>query len=425
MHLKPLKIFLILGLILVPLIGNAQKLVSKPFVGAKDHQSVKVWCLFKKADTIHFTIEDEQQKIIATQSKIFNKKEAFKQYFPIILNFENLTPNTKYTIQYLINHQKHELIQLQTEDDAIQNFSFLTGSCAFVGTSFNRMVKPFNNLKILESMAQDSANYMLWLGDNIYYIFEKNSPKRQLKRNIQVRLNKKMSTFLNSKEQYAIWDDHDYGSNNSGADFKHKNSSLNVFQQFWPNPIHEQLNYYTFQKEDVQFFMLDDRFYKDDTLALGRQQLDWLIYHLRQSDATFKIIAIGTQALNKSGTHECLYNAKEEFDKLMLSINQYKINGIFFITGDRHFAELVKMDSIIGYPLHDFTTSPISMYPLKKKASEIMSNPNIEGTYYNKNNYAKISFSGIGQDRKCIISLKGRNGETIWNYTILVKELQY
>ena len=102
-----------------------------------------------------------------------------------------------------------------------------------------------------------------------------------------------MSTFLNSKEQYAIWDDHDYGSNNSGADFKHKNSSLNVFQQFWPNPIHEQLNYYTFQKEDVQFFMLDDRFYKDDTLALGRQQLDWLIYHLRQSDATFKIIAIG------------------------------------------------------------------------------------------------------------------------------------
>lgn len=40
MHLKPLKIFLILGLILVPLIGNAQKLVSKPFVGAKDHQSV-------------------------------------------------------------------------------------------------------------------------------------------------------------------------------------------------------------------------------------------------------------------------------------------------------------------------------------------------------------------------------------------------
>ena len=426
MHIsKHISFIALLFILFLPNIGLAQKLVSKPFVGAVDEHSIRVWSLFKNIDSVRFMIVDEQQNIISTSLNIFDKKIAFKQYFPIISHFENLKPNTTYQVKYILDGTEYNLLLVKTESYGNEDFSFLTGSCAFVGTSFNRMVKPFNNLKILNSMEQDTAQLMLWLGDNLYYIFEKNSYRRQLKRNIQVRLNKRMSAFLNSKAQYAIWDDHDFGANNSGAEFKNKKSSLNVFQQFWANPKNETLNYFTFKKQDVQFFMLDDRFYKEDSTALGVVQLTWLKESLLQSDATFKIIGIGTQALNRSGTHESFYNAKAEFDELMAFISDNKISGIFFITGDRHFAELVKMDSIIAYPLYDFTTSPISMYPLKKKASEQISNPSIEGTYYNKNNYGKISIVGAAEDRKCILELKNRAGETLWQYIIPAKELQF
>ena len=403
----------------------AQKLVSKPFVGHKSQHQINAWCLFKNIDTVWFSVEDEQQQIVQQQTFVFEKKTAFRKYLPIVLNFDDLLPNTKYTIKYTINNETHELLRTKTENNETENFSFLTGSCAFVGTSINRLVKPFNNLKIFQSMQQDTAQMMLWLGDNIYYIFEQNSHKKQLKRNTQVRLNKKMNRFLNSKEQYAIWDDHDYGSNNSGEEFKNKHSSLNIFQQFWVNPKNETLNYYTFPKEDIQFFMLDDRFYKNDTVVLGKAQLSWLKQELLKSKAVFKIIGIGTQALNKSGVHESFYNAKAEFDELMQFINDHKINGIFFLTGDRHFAELVKMDDIIGYPLYDFTTSPISMYPLKKKSSEALINPSVSGTYYNRNNYGKITVEGNPVNRQCILELKNRKGEVVWKYIIDAKELVF
>ena len=32
---------------------------------------------------------------------------------------------------------------------------------------------------------------------------------------------------------FAIWDDHDFGKNNGDRHFKHKGSTLSVFQKFW------------------------------------------------------------------------------------------------------------------------------------------------------------------------------------------------
>ena len=401
----------------------AQQLVSQPFIGHTTAHEINSWCMFKNADTVFIKNSDSQTKIFT-----FKKDDCFRKFLPINCKFNNLTENQTYTIQYSFNNKNFfPLITAKTSNDTVNDFSFLAGSCAFIPTGFNGVIKPFTGLKIFNYMKADSADFMLWLGDNLYYIFDYHSYKGQLKRNIKTRMKKKLSAFLHSKQQYAIWDDHDYGSNNSDGSFSAKQSSLNVFQQFWPNPQHDTFNYYTFKRQDCQFFMLDDRYNNsDDKIVLGNTQLDWLKNELLKSNATFKFIGIGMQALNPISTLECFYKTEKEYKELIAFIKEHHIKGIMFISGDRHHAELMRIKEDNLYPLYDFTTSPLTMYPIKisKRSSEYINPNKVGGTYFPSYNYGKITVSGTIGNRKCILELKNKKGNLIWKREIQANELK-
>ena len=403
--------------------ANAQQLVSQPFVGHTTKNEINIWCLFKDVDTVYIKNSDNQ-----TKSFIYKKENCYKSYLPVNCRFDALQENQSYHFQYSFNNiDFFPLIAAKTNNDSISNFSFLAGSCAFVPTGANAMMKPGTSLAIFDYMKKDSANFMLWLGDNLYYLLDYRSYKTQLKHNIKTRLKTPISAFLNSKQQYAIWDDHDYGSDNSDGTFKHKESSLNVFQQFWSNPKNGTHNYYTFHQQDCQFFMLDDRYNNEkDKTVLGKTQLDWLKQSLLQSNATFKFICIGMQALNPVSYLECFYKTEKEYKELIAFIKEHRISGILFLSGDRHHGELMKIQEPNLYPLYDFTTSPLTMYPIKlsTKSSEY-NNPNkVAGTYFPSYNYGKISIEGEPKNRKCVLELKDNKGKTIWTHEILAKDLK-
>lgn len=401
----------------------AQKLVSQPFVGYTSKHEINIWCMFKKADTVYIKNSDQQVKTF-----IWKKEHCFRKFLPVNCRFDKLDKNETYNIRYSFNNIDYfPLISAKTNNDTIKDFSFLAGSCAFVPTGFNGAIKPFTSLNIFNYMKNDSADFMLWLGDNLYYIFNYHSYKGQLKNNIKVRMKKKLSAFLHSKQQYAIWDDHDYGSNNSDGSFKEKKSSLNVFQQFWTNPQNDTFNYYTFQQQDCQFFMLDDRYNNDDNkIVLGSAQLEWLKKELQRSSATFKFIGIGMQALNPLSTKECFYKTDKEYKELIAFIKAEHISGVLFVSGDRHHAELMRVKEEGLYPLYDFTTSPLTMYPIKisKKSSEYANPDKVTGTYFPYYNYGKISISGLATDRKCRLELKDNKGKIIWTHEIRAEELK-
>lgn len=401
----------------------SQKLVSQPFVGHTSATEINIWCMFKNADTVFIRNSATQ-----TQKFTYSKERCFRRFLPINCSFTHLLENKTYLIQYSFNSKDYfPLITANTGNDTVKDIEFLAGSCAFVPTGFNAAIKPFTSLKIFNYMKKDSADFMLWLGDNLYYIFNYHSYKGQLKNNIKVRKKKKLAAFLHSKQQYAIWDDHDYGSNNSDGSFSAKNSSLNVFQQFWPNPQHDTFNYYTFQQQDCQFFMLDDRYNNSkDKIVLGNTQLEWLEHELVKSTATFKFICIGMQALNPLSTRECFYKTDNEYQTLISFIKAHHLQGIVFISGDRHHAELMRVKEDGLYPLYDFTTSPLTMYPIKvtKKSKEYINPYKVEGTYYPSYNYGKISVTGKPENRKCTLELKNKKGKIIWTREIKASELQ-
>jgi alkaline phosphatase D len=148
---------------------------------------------------------------------------------------------------------------------------------------------------------------------------------------------------------YAIWDDHDYGVNDSDSTQKGKEESLRIFKEYWANPSCGEAEnpgcYYTFTRGDVQFFMLDCRYYRSPNKApdgpektmLGAKQLEWLKRGLSESKARIKILATGSEWETFS-SEDSWKSFRTERDAFFAWIDEQKIEGIILISGDRHFA---------------------------------------------------------------------------------------
>ncbi len=97
-------------------------------------------------------------------------------------------------------------------------FSFITGSCAYFNEPvYDRPGKPYGGDSIIfESMAKDTAAFALWLGDN-WYTREVDllSPWGLWYRASRDRAQPVLMKPIEDMPQYAIWDDHDYGPDNS------------------------------------------------------------------------------------------------------------------------------------------------------------------------------------------------------------------
>ena len=121
-------------------------------------------------------------------------------------------------------------------DTVITRFAF--GSC----------VNENRDMKFWDVIAAQKPQAFLLIGDNVYGDTRPtNSADIPTLAASYKKLNSRVEfdRFRRSIPMMTTWDDHDYGSDNSDGSFKQKKSSLNVFQQFWPNPKNGIFNYYT------------------------------------------------------------------------------------------------------------------------------------------------------------------------------------
>ncbi len=165
---------------------------------------------------------------------------------------------------------------------------------------------------------------------------------------------------------YAIWDDHDFGPNNSDGTTVGKADSLRVFREWWANPAYGEPDnpgcYFQFSRPGVDFFMLDVRYHRtpnkitDDgsKTMLGSRQLEWLKAALAASKAPFKVIASGSewQTLTQP---DCWSSFSRERQEIFDFITGQGIDGVVLLSGDRHFTA--------GYQIQErhleFTSGPL------------------------------------------------------------------
>ena len=394
-----------------------------------------VWMMLRGTSTLTFTLEDPDGEKVQ-QTLHLSGENYYGKYVPLLLQFEELKPSSEYILSLELDLEKQEKTWsfFTHSENETGDFSFLFGSCAYIGKGMGKLVEPpGKNHDIYLSMLQQNADFMLWLGDNVYFLNgEYNSHKRMMKKMIKVRQNPEMNSFLTSMPHYAIWDDHDYGPNDGDRTWKNKDESLEVFGRFWPNPGFGTEttpgNFCSFDYKDCSFFLLDDRYYRDKeefTEFLGPGQLEWLKNGLKESDATFKFIACGSQVLNDITKGESYAKFFAERRNLFNFIRNEKINGVVFLTGDRHFTEVLKLEQEDMYPLYDLTLSPISMWVYKfGEGHRERYNPlRIEGTLFQEMNFGKIRVSGAEGDRTATLEIRDKQGDLLKELSIHQSEL--
>jgi alkaline phosphatase D len=283
-------------------------------------------------------------------------------------------------------------------------------------------------------MAEKKPDMMLWLGDNNYLReVDWNTKTGIHHRYTHSRSIKELQPLLASTAHYATWDDHDYGPNDSDRSFPYKHLTEDAFNLFWANPNTNVTGLGgitgTFQWEDCEFYLLDNRYHRSpnneqaaDKQMWGREQLNWMLDHMQGSNAPFKFVATGGQVLHAAAVYENVENYPEEKAYLLAEIARRNISGVIFLTGDRHHTELTKLDRRGTYPLYDLTVSPLTSgtHAARDEGNHLQ----VEGTLYNEKNYGLMTISGPRRDRVLTIQIFNNKNELAWEREIKASDLR-
>lgn len=197
-----------------------------------------------------------------------------------------------------------------------------------------------------EMNARREMDLLLMLGDNHYA--DTTNPDKLRDFYFMQRTVNGFAHLIREVPVYAIWDDHDYGPNNSDGTAPGKEISLRVFNQWWANPSAGEPGnpgcYFAFVRNGVEFFMLDDRYHRTPNDApddgkktmLGARQLAWLKAGLSNSKAVFKVIAAGSEWQTRTQADGWASFARER-EEIFAHIRAEKLENVLLISGDRHF----------------------------------------------------------------------------------------
>jgi len=420
-------------------------LQSGPMVGYCEMKEAVIWLQTKEnvSVKIEYFALDNPTKVFSSDT--YNSTKEVGYTYHIIL--DQLGPGKKYKYTVFFNNKKVVLPYetsfsskklWQWREDA-PDFTVALGSCTYINEpELDRPGKGYGSgYSIFESINAKTPDIMIWGGDNLYLReADWDSKTGILHRYTHSRSIKEMQPLLAKTQNFAIWDDHDFGPNDSDRSFYNKNLTLEAFKDFWANksygmtPEQNEGNYSTFNWGDVQFFLLDDRFFKSpndrktgERTILGDKQFEWLIDALSSSKASFKIIYIGGQVITTAARFENYATYPEEKERLLKEILNNKIKGVLFLSGDRHFTELSKLERTGTYPIYDWTVSPLTS-GISESYKEDKNTNQVEGSLFAVNNFGVISFSGDKANRQMKLSLFDKEGKELWNKIILKKELE-
>ena len=403
-------------------------------LGYVTHREAAIWIQTKKEAKVDLIYHSVSADITYTET-VFTKGE---EAYTATIIADSLKPGTTYEYQIKIDDQlisnntdqlKFKTQELWQHRNDPPNWKMALGSCAYINEKeYDRPGEPYGGgYSIFESINEKSPNIMLWLGDNIYTReVDFYSLSGYQKRYTHTRNIKEMQPLLSNTHHYAIWDDHDYGPNNTDRSNIHKYDALKAFQQFWANPTYgfydESCAVTQFKYNDAEFFLLDDRWFRSpndrktgERVYLGEAQLQWLIDALVRSKATFKFVAIGGQVLNSAPVFENYSTYPKEREKLLNLLAEEEIKNVIFLTGDRHKTELSKITRN-GIDYYDFTVSPLTATAYN---SDDEPNENrVEGTHYGKRNFGMVELSGNYKKRKAKLIIYDTAGEEVWSRTI-------
>ena len=426
---------------------GAEPLVAGPMRAWTELRSAAIWVQTARPAEVQLRYFPKAAPAAARLTPVIATMPAQELIAAFVLS--GLEPDTEYGYELYIDGARVERpypLGLTTQPlwqwrQPAPDFEAMFGSCLYVNEpAYDRPGRPYGSEhEILAAMAARRPDLMLWLGDNLYTreadFF---SPSGLAARYRHDRALPELQPLLAATSHYATWDDHDFGPNNSDATYPLKATTLELFGRYWPATSRGTPDTPgVFQKVswgDVDFFLLDDRFHRKpndwpagaDKTMLGRAQMEWLKAGLVASNAVFKVVANGNQVLNANARHETMA-AFADTAEIVAWIAANRIDGVLFLSGDRHHSELVRIEPPGVYPLYDFTSSSITagVHVMTPDDQEYGNPLRVEGTLLMEHSFGVVRVTGPRAARRLTLQACGADGAVRWERTIAREELSF
>jgi len=304
---------------------------------------------------------------------------------------------------------------------------------------------------IWDTIVEAGPDLMLLLGDNIYAKTEDMAVMRR--EYAKLAADAGFRRLRRSVPILATWDDNDYGKSDGGAEYPRKRESQSIFLEFFNEPKDSprwtRAGVYDAKVvgppgRRVQIILLDTRYFRGplvwrphdqpappdrpgpyvpttDTSAtmLGETQWRWLAEQLRVP-ADLRIIASSIEVVAEDHGYEKWANFPHERARLFKLIGETKVGGVLIISGDRHSAELSRIDAGVGYPLYDLTSSSLN----KPRLWAIEANQHRVGEMYFGANFGMVSIDWDRPDPLIRLQIHGTDGKTVFEHEVSLRELR-
>lgn len=430
-------------------------------LGYQAHREVAIWLETREATEVTVTYQPVDGGPLRVATKA-NPAASPAGVQPMTFVLPLLEMGTRYRYQIEIDGERMEFpyaLEFETTEqwewrrnDQPPAYSFFLGSCSYLNDPpYDRPGTPYGKgTEIFQHMARRGADFMLWAGDN-FYLREADFSSRS---GIWYRYSKDRSTpdlqpLLAAMHHYAIWDDHDYGSNDANRSFAFKDETTKAFTTYFANPGWGEPGkegiYGQFYWGDAVFLLLDNRTHRDDAkldpalhqakTQYGEDQLQWLEQALlhaadhrnydRDPLYPFRFIVTGSQFLATSGaSSDSHHHYPGDRERILEFIRQNQLRGVVFLTGDVHHSGLYRMDLGDGQYVYELTSSPLSSGSWDAAASPKANDPAlIPGTLVGTQNYCRIVVSGPAMDRRLLIQCFDKADQLQWEREIRQSEL--
>ncbi|MFA5631757.1 MAG: alkaline phosphatase D family protein [Porticoccaceae bacterium] len=260
---------------------------------------------------------------------------------------------------------------------------------------------------------------------------------------------------------FAVWDDHDYGINDGGGDYPHRLVSKGYFLDFFgleetasggaDEPGVHQSYSLTVNDLQVQLILLDTRSFRsplkrsDDKNAcpptgmiaetdphatvLGEAQWQWLAEEL-EKPADMRILASSIQVIPEQHCFEKWANFPRERTRLLQLLKDTRASGVIIISGDRHLAEISRLDAEhIGYPLYEITSSGLNsaLGRIPFIAHTASKEANRHRAFANNilaDNFGAIAIEGEGADAILRLQIHDANGTLLQEIPVALAGLK-
>ena len=322
--------------------------------------------------------------------------------------------------------------------------------------AFGSCVDQDKPVPIFEAMAATKPDLLLLMGDNMYADLKKGvkvTPELIREKYQQMA---KVPGFVKLKAAsghvLGTWDDHDYGKNDAGADWEHKDGAQKEFHDFFGTPANDprraQKGIYHAEVfgpvgKRVQVILLDTRYFRSPlkklpfdpqtrisayipntdagATMLGGDQWKWLEAQLKKP-AEVRLLVSSIQVVSDEHPFEKWATIPKEREKLYATLLATGANGVLVLSGDRHLAEVSVDTKAIGYPLYDVTSSGFNQGSKNWRAPE----PNakrVGGMPYG-DNFGFITIDWSGDDPRLAVQIRDEDGDATCGFKVRLSTLK-